>query len=75
MTIQERIEHAKKRKNEAFSKESLCDMNYWIGYLNALKACSEEYHNLEQSRDYWKAKAGKAQKNLRIMRKSNNEQR
>ena len=75
MTIKERIEHAEKRKNEAFNKESLCDMNYWIGYLNALKACAEEYHNLEQSRDYWKAKAEKAQKNLRIMRRSNNEQR
>ena len=73
MTLQERIKHAEKRKNEAFSKERLCDMNYWIGYLNALKACAEDLNNLEQSRDYWKTKAEKAQKNLRIMRRSNNE--
>ena len=31
----------------------------------------EKLNNLEQSRDYWKAKAEKAQKNLRMLRKNN----
>lgn len=30
---------------------------------------SEQIHNLEQSRDYWKAKAEKAQRNLRMVKK------
>lgn len=73
MTIQERIKYAEKRKDEAFSNCGLSELTYWTGYLDAVKACAEEYHNLEQSRDYWKAKAEKAQKNLRIKRRSNNE--
>ena len=73
MTIEERIEHAQKRKEEAFSKDSLCDMNYWIGYLNALEACFEGIHNMEQSRDYWKAKAVKLGKKLHKIRKGSKE--
>lgn len=71
MTIHERIEHAEKMKNGTFRNDSLGGFTYWAGYLDALKDCAEDYHNLEQSRDYWEAKAKKAQRNLRIMRRSN----
>ena len=48
MTIEERIKEAKKKRNEAYKKDSVQGIVYWDGYLDALKAVKEEKEN-EQS--------------------------
>ena len=73
MTIDERIKYAEQRKKTAFEKGGLSDLVYWSGYLDAVKAMAEDMHNLEQSRDYWRAKAEKFGKKLHNMRKGTKE--
>ena len=41
MTIDERIKEAKKKRNEAYRKDSVQGIVYWDGYLDALKAVKE----------------------------------
>ena len=43
MTIDERIKEAKKKRNEAYRKDSVQGIVYWDGYLDALKAVKEEH--------------------------------
>ena len=45
MTIEERIKEAKKKRNEAYKKDSVQGIVYWDGYLDALK----EAHNEEKT--------------------------
>lgn len=73
MTIEERIKHAEEKKAAANSKNSLGDVSYWVGYIDAVTAVAEDIHNMEQSRDYWKAKAEKLGKKLHKMRKGSKE--
>ena len=73
MTIEERIKHAEKRKEEAFSNGKLGDITYWTGYIDAVTAVAEDIHNMEQSRDYWKTKAEKLGKKMHKMRKGSKE--
>ena len=73
MTIDERIKYAEKGKGIAFSKGSLSDITYWTGYLDAVKTMAEDMHNLEQSRDYWKAKAEKFGEKIHKIRKGTKE--
>ena len=42
MSIEERIKAAKKKRNEAYRKDSVQGIVYWDGYLDALKAVKED---------------------------------
>jgi HJR/Mrr/RecB family endonuclease len=38
MSIEERIEYAVKKRDEAISNEAIQDIVYWNGYIDGLKA-------------------------------------
>lgn len=42
MTIEERIEYAENKRNEAVSNGTIQDIVYWNGYLDALKAVKRD---------------------------------
>ena len=45
MTIDERIKEAKKKRNEAYRKDSVQGIVYWDGYLDALRDVKEDTEN------------------------------
>ena len=45
MTLDEHIKEAKKKRNEAYRKDSVQGIVYWDGYLDALKAVKEDSGN------------------------------
>lgn len=51
MTIDERIKEAKKKRNEAYRKDSVQGIVYWDGYLDALNAVKEELENGKRKAD------------------------
>ncbi len=46
MSIDERIKYAKKRRNEAYKKDSVQGIVYWDGYIDALKAVKEDVREI-----------------------------
>ena len=42
MTVEERIEYAEAKRNEAASNGSVNDIVYWNGYLDGLKAVKRD---------------------------------
>ena len=48
MTIDERIKEAKKKRNEAYRKDSVQGIVYWDGYIAALKAVKEDSEDEQQ---------------------------
>ena len=51
MTIDERIKIAKKKRNEAYKKDSVQGIVYLDGYLDALKAVKEDSENEQRKAD------------------------
>lgn len=51
MTLEERIEFAEQRRDDAFCNGSLHDLTYWNGYIAALKAVEEDDKNEQRKAD------------------------
>lgn len=50
MTIKERIKYAEQKRDDAFSNGTIQSLTYWNGYIDALKAVSEDMKGVADER-------------------------